>query len=406
MAEHADSGRGRPGPGGAVPALARLYRALHAHPEPAFEEHRTAAEIAERCSRLGYAVTDRVGRTGVVATLANGPGPTVLLTAGLDAPPVTELTGLPYSSVHDGVMHARGHDMHMVCLLGAMRALTAGRARWRGRLVCLFQPATETGRGAQALLGDGLYERFGRPAVALGQRLSALPPGTVGCRPGQRFAACDVLSATVYGSVRPDFAPAELAAAIVRRLHRIPDAIPDPGMAHVDAGLFSTPRDPLYSGADHNSEAVAQAHILINARTFQESVRTRVLSAIVRAIHLEALSAGADRVPEIRQVRSLPGIGNDPPLTERTLTAFTARGMAVIRPGPCAENLAMGRVLAATDTPACFWLLGGGLVMPEAEPDGAGTPALFCAPSRIEPTIATGTRALTAAATRCLGAAA
>ncbi|WP_018548778.1 M20/M25/M40 family metallo-hydrolase [Streptomyces sp. LaPpAH-108] len=405
MAGHAYDGWGRPGPGEAVSSLARLYRALHARPEPAFEEHRTAAEIAERCSRLGYAVTDGVGRTGVVATLANGPGPTVLLTAGLDAPQITELTGLPWSSVHDGVMHAHGHDMHMVCLLGAMRALTAGRARWRGRLLCLFQPATETGRGAQALLGDGLYERFGRPAAALGQRLSALPPGTLGCRPGQRFAASDILSATVYGT-GPDSTPTALATAIARRLRGIPDGIPDPEIAQVGAGVFAILPESLYTGADRDSGARGRAHILINARTFQESVRTRVLSAIVRAIHLEALSAGTDRAPEIRQVRSLPGMGNDPLVTARTLRAFAARGMDVVRPERCAENIAMGQVLAATDTPACFWLLGGGLVMPDASPDGAGAPALFCAPALIEPTITTGVRALTAAATRCLGAAA
>ncbi|MGW5101740.1 M20/M25/M40 family metallo-hydrolase [Streptomyces sp. NPDC004100] len=405
MAGHAYDGWGRPAPGEAVSGLARLYRALHAHPEPAFEEHRTAAEIAERCSRLGYAVTDRVGRTGVVATLANGPGPTVLLTAGLDAPRVTELTGVPYSSVRDGVMHAHGHDMHMVCLLGAMRALTAGRERWHGRLLCLFQPATETGRGAQALLGDGLYERFGRPGVALGQHLSALPPGTVGCRPGQRFAASDILRATVYGT-GPDCGPTELATAIARRLRGIPDGMWDPEIAQVSAGVLAALPDGVHGGEDRDSGTCGQAHLLINARTFQESVRTRVLSAIVRAIHLEALSAGAHRPPEIRQVCSLPGMGNDPFVTARTLGAFTARGMRVVRPGPRAENIAMGRVLAATDTPACFWLLGGAQVMPEPSPDGSGAPALFCAPALVEPTIATGTRALAAAATRCLGAAA
>src|ERR1700761_4538510 len=115
-----------------VTALAELYRDLHAHPELAFGEHRTAAIVAARLRDLGYQTTTGVGRTGVVGVLANGDGPTVLLRADMDALPVLERTGLDYASTvratgADGqevpVMHACGHDAHVTCLLGAAAVL-------------------------------------------------------------------------------------------------------------------------------------------------------------------------------------------------------------------------------------------------------------------------------------------
>ncbi len=111
--------------------LAGLYRDIHAHPELAFQEERTAGLIADRLRDLGYDTTTGVGRTGVVGVLRNGAGPTVLLRADMDALPVQEKTGLGYASTARGtdgtgqdvpVMHACGHDMHVTCLLGAAAA--------------------------------------------------------------------------------------------------------------------------------------------------------------------------------------------------------------------------------------------------------------------------------------------
>jgi amidohydrolase len=130
--------------------LADLYIDLHRLPELSFQEERTAAMAAAELSRLGFEVTAGVGRTGVVGVLGNGPGPTILLRADMDALPVREATGLAYASTVRGrdaegqdvpVMHACGHDVHVTCLVGAARVLASERETWTGTLVVVFQPA-------------------------------------------------------------------------------------------------------------------------------------------------------------------------------------------------------------------------------------------------------------------------
>jgi len=126
---------------------------LHRNPELSMQEHRTAGKAAERLRTAGYAVTAGVGKTGVVGILDNGPGPTVMLRADMDALPLREQTALPYTSnatavdpdgepVH--VMHACGHDIHVTCLSGAAALFARNRDRWAGRLMMVFQPAEET----------------------------------------------------------------------------------------------------------------------------------------------------------------------------------------------------------------------------------------------------------------------
>ena len=181
-----------------LPDLQELYEDLHAHPELSFAEHRTAAILAERLEALGFEVTTGVGGTGVVATLANGDGPTVLLRADIDGLPVKEATGLAYASTAtatnaDGetgpVAHACGHDMHATWLIGAATLLAGHRDQWSGRLLLVLQPAEEIGTGADAMMDDGLFERFGTPAVALGQHVVPSPAGTVLHRSGPIMAA-------------------------------------------------------------------------------------------------------------------------------------------------------------------------------------------------------------------------
>jgi len=175
--------------------LADLYRDLHAHPELSFAEERTAAEVARRLTAIGLEVTTGFGRTGVVGVLRNGDGPTVLLRADMDALPVAEQTGLPYASTvratdPDGndvpVMHACGHDMHVTCLLGALDLLAGARSAWAGTVLAVFQPAEEVGGGAQGMVDEGLFERFGTPAVVLGQHVAPMPAGMIACIPVRR----------------------------------------------------------------------------------------------------------------------------------------------------------------------------------------------------------------------------
>ena len=195
--------------------LATVYRDLHANPELSFQEARTAAIVADRLAAWGYEVTTGVGRTGVVGILDNGPGPTALLRADMDALPVLEQTGLSYASTLRGtdrtgndvpVMHACGHDVHVTCLLGAAAKLAAGRERYSGRLMLVFQPAEELGAGAKAMVEDGLFNRFGRPDVVLGQHVGPLAAGLLSIHAGLVSSASDSLTITLHG--RGDTVPA------------------------------------------------------------------------------------------------------------------------------------------------------------------------------------------------------
>src|SRR3954466_15404106 len=172
------------------------------------QETRTAALAADRLRAAGYDVTTGVGGTGVVGLLRNGDGPAVMLRADMDALPVKEATGLPYASRATAtapagnevpVMHACGHDMHVAWLAGATSLLAAARDAWHGAVLAVFQPAEETAQGAQAMIDDGLFDRFPKPEVILGQHVMPAPAGAIGYRPGTTQAAADSLDVRLFG---------------------------------------------------------------------------------------------------------------------------------------------------------------------------------------------------------------
>jgi amidohydrolase len=185
-----------------------FYKDLHEHPELSHQEHRTAQRVAGKLQDYGFAVRAGIGGTGVVGVLANGSGPTVLLRAELDALPVREDTGADYASTATGrdaaghevpVAHACGHDMHMSCLLGMAKLMADHRGKWTGTLIPLFQPAEETGDGAQGMVDDGLFKRIPAPDVALTQHVLPGIAGTVSTRSGPFMATEDSIDVTVYG---------------------------------------------------------------------------------------------------------------------------------------------------------------------------------------------------------------
>ncbi|MEC7534876.1 MAG: amidohydrolase, partial [Pseudomonadota bacterium] len=193
-----------------MPGLMELYRDLHANPELSFEEHETAAKLAARMRDLGFEVTEKVGRTGVVSVMRNGDGPTVLLRADMDGLPVLEQTGLPYASkqttttesgVTTGIMHACGHDTHMAGFIGAAQLLVDHKDKWQGTLVMVLQPAEEIGLGALAMLEEGLYSEFPKPdyALAFHDAAAPAPAGTIGYTPGYALANVDSVDITVKG---------------------------------------------------------------------------------------------------------------------------------------------------------------------------------------------------------------
>jgi len=395
--------------------LAAVYRDLHAHPELAFHETRTAAIASAWLARCGFEVT-RVGRTGVVGLLRNGAGPTALLRADMDGLPVAELTGLPYASAatqpdESGtdvpVMHACGHDVHVTCLLGAAAALAADPRSWSGTLLAVFQPAEEIGAGAQDMVDDGLFERFGRPDVVLGQHVAPLPAGVIGLRVGPAFAGADSLRVTLHGrgahASRPDTSvdPVVMAAATVMRLQGVVSReVAGSDIAVVTVGA-------LRAGTAVNV-IPDDAELLISVRTYTAEVRTRVLEAITRIVRAEAAASGAPRDPDIEVLGSFPAVVNDPVAAARIGRALAAAGRVVIDPGPVTGSEDVGILAAAAGAPCVYWLLGG------ADPAmfaGASTVDEIAArvaqlPSNhsplfapvIEPTLTAGVGALVAAA--------
>ncbi|EFI59542.1 amidohydrolase, partial [Comamonas thiooxydans] len=189
------------------PQLDTLYKDLHAHPELGFAETRTAARLAKELRGLGFEVTEQVGKTGVVALLRNGTGPTVMVRTDMDALPMEEKTGLPYASraktTWNGretfVAHSCGHDVHMAAWVGVARTLSALKSQWRGTLMLVAQPAEETGAGARAMLADGLFTRFPKPDVALALHTDPRPIGTVSYAVGPMTSAANEVQITFKG---------------------------------------------------------------------------------------------------------------------------------------------------------------------------------------------------------------
>jgi amidohydrolase len=340
--------------------LRGIYRELHAHPELSFEERRTARTAADWLAEHGFEVREGIGTTGVVGVLRNGAGPTVLLRADMDALPVREATGLPYTSQVDGVMHACGHDVHVTCLLGAAARLAADRDAWSGTVVAVFQPAEEVARGATAMIDGGLYDLVPRPDVVLGQHVAPLPAGTIGLRAGPAFAATDTLRVTLHGAgghgSRPEATvdPVVLAAATVMRLQGIVAR----EVAGTDTAVVTV--GALNAGTKANI-IPDRAELLMSIRSYDPVVRDRVLGAVERIVRAEAAASAAPRQPTVEVTESAPAVLNDPAGVERTRAALAGVVGAerVIDPGPVTGSEDVGVLATAAGAPIVYWLLGG-----------------------------------------------
>ncbi|WP_251094216.1 amidohydrolase [Streptomyces sp. Caat 7-52] len=358
-----------------VPELEDLYRDLHRHPELSLREHRTAATLAGRLTGAGFEVAEGVGGTGVAGVLRNGDGPVVLVRADMDALPVTEDTGLPYASATDGVMHACGHDLHVTWLAGAAQALAAGRETWNGTLLVVGQPAEETGRGAARMVADGLYERFGRPDVLLGQHAVPGPAGLYPHAPGLIMSASTDVDIVVHGrgghGSRPEATvdPVVTAAYLVTRLQTVVSR----EIAAGESAVLTVGR--IEAGSRPNI-IPAEARIALNLRTRSEAVRQRMLAAVRRIAHGECLAAGCPREPEVTIAATFPMTVNDAG-TDATVAAVHGEVFGagtVPDPGPVMGSedfpeLALGSIPYAywlvTTTPAEVWEQAPGDTLPE-----------------------------------------
>ena len=399
---------------GLLPELEATYKDIHSHPELSMQEIRTAQMAETHLRKLGFDVTPGVGKTGVVGMLHNGSGSTVMLRADMDALPILEATGLPYASKAVGtspdgiqvpVAHSCGHDMHVACLMGAAALFAKAREAWKGTLMVVFQPGEETGQGAQAMIDDGLFERFPKPDVVLGQHVMCLPSGKIDWRDGVITSAADSLQIRMFGrgahGSMPEASidPVVMAASTVLRLQTIVSR----EVAPTESAVLTV--GSLQAGTKENvipDEAV----IKLNVRTFDKGVRERVLSSITRIANAEAQAAGAPKPPEITPLDQYSLVTNDPVATKRVVDAFrqyfSDGSIEQTKPTMASEDF--GCFGAQWHVPSVYWFIGGAEPETYAKAKAAGT--LNTLPTNhnphfapvLHPTLETGVKALVVAA--------
>jgi hippurate hydrolase len=357
------------GLGTLLPDLKSIYTDIHSHPELSMQETRTAGIAASRLREAGFDVTTGIGKTGVVGVLRNGDGPTVMLRADMDALPIKEATGLPYASTvvatdRDGnatpVGHMCGHDMHVTWLIGTTTLFSQVRQGWKGTLLAVFQPAEETAEGSQAMIDDGLFTRFPKPDVILGQHVMSIPAGSIGWRSGVMTSAGDSLQITLFGRgghgsmPQASIDPVVMAAALVMRLQTIVSR----EVAPTDAAVVTV--GALQAGTKENV-IPDTATIKLNVRTFDENVRKRVLAAIERIVNAEAAASGATKAPEITPLDRYPLLVNDASATKRVVDAFRATFPAdqVVETKPSTASEDFGSFGTEWHVPSVFWFVGG-----------------------------------------------
>ena len=354
---------------GLLPDLQSIYIDLHSHPELSMSETRTAEIIANHLRRAGYEVTTGIGQTGVVGVLHNAEGPNVMLRADMDALPVREATGLPYASNvtatdSDGkavpVMHACGHDMHVTWLLGAATLFAENRSDWRGTLLVVFQPAEEIALGAKAMIRDGLFERFPKPDVVLGQHVMVGPAGVIGWREGVCTSAADGLQIRLFGRgahgsmPQSSIDPVVMAASTVLRLQTIVSR-------EIAASDFAVVTIGSLQAGTKDNVIPDEAVLKLNIRTFDERVRNHIFSAIKRIANAEASASVAPRPPEITQLEHYPIVSNDPEATKKVVDSFLVHfpKERVQETQPTSASEDFGLFGTESHASSVFWFVGG-----------------------------------------------
>ena len=389
------------------PRMETLYRDLHAHPELGFQETRTAAKLAAEMRALGFTVTEGVGKTGLVAVYSNGPGPLVMVRTELDGLPMKERTGLSYASVAKGtwngrdtfVAHSCGHDTHMAIWTGTAKALLSFKARWSGTLMFIAQPAEEGDGGAEAMLADGLFTRFGgKPDYAFALHVDSGAAGEIGYRAGPVTSTADTLSITFIGrgahGSMPDQSidPVLMAARFVEDVQTVISREKDPfafGVVTVGA---------IQAGSAGNI-IPDSAELKGTIRTFDPAVRLRILDGVRRTAQGVAAISGAP-TPTVEFGNSGQSVVNDEALIARTAivlkAAFGDRANMEPRPWTASEDFS---AYVRAGVPGAYLKLGGldPALIAGAKAKGEPPPtnhSPFFAPLP-EPTIKAGVEAMT-----------
>ncbi len=311
------------------PRLIEMRRDIHSHPELAFEEVRTAGIIAAELTRMGISHRTGVGRTGVLGVIEGGrPGPTLALRADMDALPIHEETGLAFASKLDGKMHACGHDIHTVTLLGAAEVLNGMRENLAGRIVLIFQPAEEVLEGAPAMIADGAAEGVD---MAIGfHNHPNQPVGTFGFVRGPSLAASDRFDITLRGksghAAHPYAAvdPIVGAAHLITQLQTVVSREQKPlHPCVVTVGMFQ-------AGTTYNI-IPERVHLKGTVRTLHAEARDVAEAAIRRLVEHQAAAMRLTATLDYR--RMVASLVNDDRVLEPAIASVRAHFGEVVHEG-------------------------------------------------------------------------
>jgi amidohydrolase len=308
-----------------------LYMDLHTNPELSFREFETSKKMANELKSIGFEVTSGIGGNGVVGVFRNGNGKVIMLRTDMDALPIRENTGLSFASIKrmndasgndSPVMHACGHDLHMSVWLGTLSTLIALKNEWKGTIVAIAQPAEEVSGGSNAMIRDGLFQKFPKPDLALCFHVSAeLPSGTVGYCPGAIFAGVNSAEITVYGigghgaMPHTTIDPVVLSARIIldiqtivsREINPVKPAVVTVGAIH---------------GGTKSNIIPDEVKMLLTLRFFDEDVYKQIRESLVRITKGAAIAAGLpeNKMPLVELGNQYtPPVINDPDLVVQTV---------------------------------------------------------------------------------------
>ena len=344
-----------------VPDLVSWRRDLHAHPELAFQEHRTSAFVAEKLRQFGLEVHTGFAGTGVVGILSCGNGPRIGLRCDMDALPIQEETGVPYASQTPGVMHACGHDGHTTMLLGAARILAESRPT-TGTFVFIFQPAEENEGGARVMLEDGLFDKIPVDAAYGMHNWPGLPAGDVAVHNGPVMAAFDTFEAVIEGKGSHGAMPHQGVDPIMISGHLMAawQAIVSRTVSPTEAAVISVTQ--IHAGDTWN---VIPDRVTLRGtvRSFSPTVRDLLEAKMAR--RAELVCASFDATCRFTYNRNYPATINTPAETE------IARGAALAAAGSERLHLGLAPSMGAEDfafmlekVPGAYLWIGNG---PETE---------------------------------------
>ncbi|MEH6518235.1 MAG: amidohydrolase [Halioglobus sp.] len=368
-----------------------IFKDIHQNPELGFIEVRTAGIIRDELLSLGFEVNSGIGKTGVLAILRNGEGPTVLYRADMDANAVEETTNLAYAStvrvtMADGkevpVAHMCGHDAHVSWMLGMAHTMVELKSQWSGTLVLIGQPAEELIAGAAAMIEDGLYARYNMPKPDYMVALHSVPIalGTIVNAGGVRYAGTDQLDVTFFGigghGSMPQNTkdPVLMAATAVTQYQSIISRNIDPQ----DAAVLTV--GSIQAGSDNNV-IPDKALLKINLRWFSEPVRQQLLSGIKKINRSIAMAQGVseERMPTILMKGYSTPLVNDSALMTRLTDSFSVvlSEYIIIENAPSAMASEDAHILlgAYTDVPLAYIMLG--VASPKAFMDAGNKPPYF-----------------------------